>query len=102
MKNPLDGVTKVWNENKKSAMYEYFVKGPTPSVPRRLHWEDGEAFPFTKITYLYPLLVVPTIYEDRHGNKINTNQFSVTEYVQGVEEHSLSNRGVPGPLHGHF
>jgi len=66
MKNPLDGVSKSWMNKQTSAMYEYFVK------------------------------VVPTVYADLRGNVINTNQFSVTEYVQNIEQHSMSNRGVPG------
>jgi hypothetical protein len=66
MKNPLDMVTKTWPNKQASAMYEYFVK------------------------------VVPTVYQDVRGNVINTNQFSVTEYVQSLELHSMNNRGVPG------
>jgi len=54
--NPLDGVTKTWDSNTASAMYQYFVK------------------------------VVPTIYESIGGSLINTNQFSVTEYTRSIEK----------------
>lgn len=45
---------------------------------------------------MYILVVVPTIYADSRGAVINTNQYSVTEYIQGIEQHSMSARGVPG------
>jgi len=55
MKNPLDGVTKVWlSGGHASAMYQYFIK------------------------------VVPTFYTDIFGRTIRTNQFSVLEYLASV------------------
>eukprot|EP01125_Pyxidicula_operculata_P016401 TRINITY_DN5635_c0_g1_i1.p1 TRINITY_DN5635_c0_g1~~TRINITY_DN5635_c0_g1_i1.p1 ORF type:complete len:381 (+),score=72.36 TRINITY_DN5635_c0_g1_i1:67-1209(+) len=67
MKNPLNGVKKLWNDDKASPMYEYFAQ------------------------------VVPTTYiED--GRLIDTNQFSVTEYVEPIQhsDQGYTGRGVPG------
>jgi len=48
--------------------------------------------------YEYFVQVVPTVYEDLAGHVINTNQFSVTEYLEKIEkeEHTYGSRGVPG------
>jgi len=63
--NPLDGVNKAAEKESEGAgMYQYFVK------------------------------VVPTVYENLHGNVINTNQFSVTEHFKGLK--SDSTHGLPG------
>lgn len=40
--------------------------------------------------------VVPTTYRESDGTIISTNQFSVTEYSQGIRLHSINARGVPG------
>ncbi len=50
--NPLDNVTKVADVNAGVAMYQYFLK------------------------------VVPTVYENLNGERISTNQFSVTEHFR--------------------
>eukprot|EP01125_Pyxidicula_operculata_P005192 TRINITY_DN1882_c0_g1_i4.p1 TRINITY_DN1882_c0_g1~~TRINITY_DN1882_c0_g1_i4.p1 ORF type:complete len:360 (+),score=55.91 TRINITY_DN1882_c0_g1_i4:153-1232(+) len=67
-KNPLDGVSKIWTQPGISGMFEYFVK------------------------------IVPTVYEDRSNNIINTSQFSVTEHSQqiGVFNGFQTSSGVPG------
>lgn len=44
--------------------------------------------------YQYFIKVVPTVYKDIHGKKIQTNQFSVTEHFRPVE--FGMNRALPG------
>jgi len=55
MKNPLNGVSKLWIETDGSPMYEYFIQ------------------------------IVPTVYKSSWGSVTNTNQFSVSEYTQKVQ-----------------
>eukprot|EP01123_Difflugia_compressa_P003078 TRINITY_DN13947_c0_g1_i1.p1 TRINITY_DN13947_c0_g1~~TRINITY_DN13947_c0_g1_i1.p1 ORF type:complete len:198 (+),score=21.96 TRINITY_DN13947_c0_g1_i1:29-595(+) len=61
--NPLDGVKKLWEDTDGSPMYEYFLQ------------------------------IVPTLYETSWGLITDTNQYSVTEYVQKV---IIQGGGVPG------
>jgi len=64
MKNPLDQVQKKWTpDGHSTVMFQYFIK------------------------------VVPTIYSDRFGGVIKTNQYSVLEYITPV---NIWSNGVPG------
>lgn len=53
-----------WTQKGSSGMYQYFIK------------------------------VVPTIYTDKRGRKINSNQFSVTEHFRSADGYSQSLPGV--------
>ncbi|KAJ7556838.1 hypothetical protein O6H91_05G100600 [Diphasiastrum complanatum] len=62
------------------------VVNPLDGVERIQYTSNG--------MYQYFIKVVPTVYTDIRGNKIQSNQFSVTEHFKGVEHGS--GRSLPG------
>jgi len=66
MHNPLDGEENIWTDHNVSPMYEYFVN------------------------------IVPTVFESQYGDTIWTNQYSFMKYIQKINLHSATARGVPG------
>jgi len=79
--------------NKLSFGKEYpGMKNPLDGIKKDWKTEDGSPM------YEYYVQIVPTIYKD-NNELINTNQYSVTEYMEIIKldsSGSLVGRGVPG------